>query len=122
MPVFWIHRRLCTFGLLFIAFSDLVLGSNNQLFVRDFAFNERLPINGAVYFMETHNGIASRSQCGARCSSKGSICAGLLYNHLTGTCHVLKSRLYERSIDKTITTAGWELFITSQKGNNVFVT
>nr|XP_034305483.1 brevican core protein isoform X3 [Crassostrea gigas]XP_034305484.1 brevican core protein isoform X4 [Crassostrea gigas] len=114
MPVFWIHCRLCTFGLFFIAFSGLVSGSSNHSFVKDVAFNERLPINSAVYYMETNDGTVSRSHCGARCSSKGSKCAGLLYNHLTRTCHVLKSRLYERSVDKTIVKAGWELFITSQ--------
>ncbi|XP_065938597.1 snaclec rhinocetin subunit beta-like [Magallana gigas] len=114
MPVFWIHCRLCTFGLFFIAFSGLVSGSSNHSFVKDVAFNERLPINSAVYYMEANDGTVSRSHCGARCSSKGSKCAGLLYNHLTRTCHVLKSRLYERSVDKTIVKAGWELFITSQ--------
>lgn len=122
MPVFLFHCRLCTFGLFFIAFSGLVSGSSNHSFVKDVAFNERLPINSAVYYMETNDGTVSRSHCGARCSSKGSKCAGLLYNHLTRTCHVLKSRLYERSVDKTIVKAGWELFITSQNGNNVFVT
>lgn len=72
------------------------------------AFDNLLPTTGSVNYMETKQ-CDSIIQCVAVCV----FCAGLLYNQNTGTCHLLKSRLYETSFDRNRTDIGWGLFINN---------
>lgn len=63
------------------------------ILTRDVAFDNLLPTTGYVNYMETKQ-CDSIIQCAAVCV----FCAGLLYNQNTGTCHLLKARLYETSL------------------------
>lgn len=76
------------------------------ILTRDVAFDNLLPTTGYVNYMETKQ-CDSIIQCAAVCV----FCAGLLYNQNTGTCHLLKARLYETSFDRNRTDIGWGLFI-----------
>lgn len=68
---------------------------------RDVTFDNLLPTTGYVNYIETIH-YKSRIQC-----------AGLLYNQNTGTCHLLKTRLYEISFDRNRIDIGWGLFINN---------
>lgn len=84
--------------------SDTMTLTMNVILTR-VAFDNLLPTTGYVNYMETKQ-CDSIIQCAAVCV----FCAGLLYNQNTGTCHLLKSRLYETSFDRNRTDIGWGLF------------
>lgn len=88
--------------------SDTMTLTMDVILTRDVAFHNLLPTTGSVNYMETKQ-CDSIIQCVAVCV----FCAGLLYNQNTGTCHLLKSRLYETSFDRNRTDIGWGLFINN---------
>lgn len=85
--------------------SDTLTLTTDVILTRDVAFNDLLPTTGNANYMETKH-CESRIECTAVCV----FCSGLLYNQNTGTCHLLKARLYEASFDRNRIDSGWELF------------
>lgn len=88
--------------------SDTMALTREVTLTRDVTFDNLLPTTGYVNYIETIH-YKSRIQCAAVCV----FCAGLLYNQNTGTCHLLKTRLYETSFDRNRIDSGWELFINN---------
>lgn len=86
--------------------SDTMTLTMDVILTRDVAFDNLLPTTGYVNYMETKQ-CDSIIQCAAVCV----FCAGPLYNKNTGTCHLLKARLYETSFDRNRTDIGWGLLI-----------
>lgn len=88
--------------------SDTLTLTTEVILTRDVAFDNLLPTTGYVNYIETIH-CKSRIQCAAVCV----FCAGLLYSQNTGTCHLLKTRLYETSFDRNSIYIGWGLFINN---------
>lgn len=85
--------------------SETLTLTTDVILKRIVVFNDLLPTTGNVNYIET-------KQCGSRieCAAVCEFCAGLLYNQNTGTCHLLKARLYEAPFDRNRIDSGWELF------------
>lgn len=86
--------------------SDAMTLTRDVMLTKDAAFSDLLPITGIANYIETKQ-CDSTIQCAAVCV----FCAGLLYNRITGTCHLLKARLPEKSFDRSPKDTGWELYI-----------
>lgn len=85
---------------------DCMALKKNVFLTREDAFSDMLPKTGNANYIETKH-CASRIQCAAVCV----FCAGLLYNRITGSCHLLKARLSENCFDRSRKDTGWELYI-----------
>ncbi|XP_052680779.1 lectin BRA-3-like [Crassostrea angulata] len=96
----------------FILFGGLNSAYKDQTFVKDLAFSNHLPTNGGLYYIDT-KGTVSISHCAMLCTLATPYCAGVLFHINTGTCHILRSRLYESSVNFSRIDAGWEYFAVS---------
>lgn len=76
------------------------------ILTREYVLSDMLPKTGNANYIETKH-CDSRIQCAAVCV----VCAGILYNRMTGTCHLLKALLSDKSSDRSRKDTGWELYI-----------
>lgn len=84
---------------------DIMTLNRNFDFERDDTFKDLLPITGSVNYTETQFNL-TRIECAGCCE----YCAGFLYNRVTGTCHLLKTRLVEGDFDRNRVDIGWKLY------------
>lgn len=100
MALYWIIL------IISLLVSDAMTLNRDVMFTKYATFSDLLPISGIANYIETKQ-CDSRVQCAAVCV----FCAGLLYNRMTGTCHLLKARLPEKFFDRSPKDTGWELYI-----------
>lgn len=85
---------------------DCMALKKDVILTREDVLSDMLPKTGNANYIETKH-CDSRIQCAAVCV----FCAGLLFNRITGTCHLLKARLSEKSYDRSRKDIGWEHYI-----------
>lgn len=112
MAAFSIGPGIIPLFCFFILFGGLNSACKDLLFVKDLAFSNHLPTNGGLYYIDK-KGTVSISHCAMLCTLATPCCAGVLFHINTGTCHILRSRLYESSVDFSRIDAGWEYLAVS---------
>lgn len=100
MALYWIIL------IISLLVSDVMTLNRDVILTKDAAFSDLLPITGIANYIETKQ-CDSTIQCATVCV----FCAGLLYNRITGTCHLLKARLPDKFFDRSPKDTGWELYI-----------
>lgn len=85
---------------------DCMALKKDVILTREYVLSDMLPKTGNTNYIETKH-CDSRIQCAAVCV----FCAGILYNRMTGTCHLLKALLSDKSSDRSRKDTGWELYI-----------
>lgn len=102
----------------FILFCVLNSAYKDLTFVKDLTFSDHFPTNGGLYYIDTQDTV-SRSHCAVLCTLATPCCAGVLFHIHTWTCHVLRSRLYESSVNFSRIDAGWEYLAVSSRCKSI---
>lgn len=102
----------------FILFCGLNSAYKDLTFVKELTFSDHLPTKGSLWYIVTQDTV-SRSHCAALCTLATPCCAGVLYHIHTGTCRVLRSRLYESSVNFSRIDAGWEYLAVSSSCKSI---